>query len=233
MGILPAVRVTKPDKPFRQKGVDYVGLMDILRYRERGSRTYKEYIAVFVCMAINAVHLELVLGYSSDDFIVAFRRFTSTRGQCSGLYSDQGTTFVGANKILRQMYMDSTYYMQMFVGSLADEGTSWTFNAPGAHFGGIWEAAVKSVKHHIKRVLGDHKLTFEEFYILLKQIKSCLNSRLLIPLTEDPPDNLFLFPSLLLIQAHSSILPEPNYLNDKIPPLQRNDLVQQLLQDWW
>ena len=138
MGILPAVRVTKPDKPFRHTGVDYAGPVDILRFRGRGSRTYKAYIAVFVCMATKAVHLELVTGYSSDDFIAAFRRFTSTRGQCPGLHSDQGTTFVGADKLLRQMYMESSDYMQKLVGLLADEGTSWLFIAPGApHFGGI------------------------------------------------------------------------------------------------
>ena len=110
MGILPSHRVTRPDKPFRLAGVDYAGPYDILRFKGHGSRTYKCYIAVFVCMSTKAVHLELVTGYSSEDFIAAFRRFTSTRGQCSGLYSDQGTTFVRADRILRQMYMDSSEY---------------------------------------------------------------------------------------------------------------------------
>ena len=128
--------------------------------------------------------------------------------------------------------MESSDYMHRLVGSLASEGTSWTFNAPGApHFGGIWEAAVKSVKHHVRRVIGCHKLTFEEFYTLLKQIESCLNSRPLIPLTDDPSDNLFLSPSLLLTQAESYILPEPSYLEEKIPLLQRYKQVQQV-QDW-
>ena len=80
------------------------------------------------------------------------------------MHSDQVTTFVGADMLLRQMYMESSDYMQKLVGSLADEGTTWSFNAPVApHFGGIWEAAVKSVKHHLRRVFGTHKLTFEEF----------------------------------------------------------------------
>ena len=55
-------------------------------------------------MARKAVHLELVSGYSSEDFIAVFRRFISTREQYSGLHSDQGTTFVGAKNLLRQMY---------------------------------------------------------------------------------------------------------------------------------
>ena len=124
--------------------------------------------------------------------------------------------------------------MQKLVGSLANEGTSSAFNSPGPpHFGGIWGTAVKSVKHHIRRVVGSHKLTFEEFYILFKQIESCLNSRPLVPLSDDLLDNLFLSPSLLLTQAESYILPEPDYTNEKIPPLQRYKQVQQILQDWW
>ena len=178
--------------------------------------------------------MELVTGYSSQDFLAAFRRFTSTRGPCSKLFSDQGTTFVGADKDLRQLYVKSLAYMQELTGSLVNEGTSWTFNPPGApHFGGIWEAAVKSVKHHLRRVVGCHKLTFEEFYTLLKQVESCLNSRPLIPLTDDPSDNQFLSPSIILTQSNSYITPEPNYLNTKIPPLQRYMQIQQMLQDWW
>ena len=66
--------------------------------------------------------------------------------------------------------------MQELENLLVDEGTSWVFNPPGSpHFGGLWEAAVKSVKHHLRRVLGNHKLTFEELYTLIKQIEACLN----------------------------------------------------------
>ena len=234
MGILPTSRVQRPDKPFRIAGVDYAGPYNVLRYRGRGASTYKAYIAVFICMATRAVHLELVTGYSSQDFIAAFRRFTATRGKCSELVSDQGTTFVGADKALQELYMESSVHMQELSGLLVDEGTSWSFNPPGApHFGGIWEAAVKSVKHHLRRVVGSHTLTFEEFYTLLKQVEACLNSRPLLPLTDDPTDNQFLTPSMLLNQSNSYIIPEPDYTNSKIPPVQRYKQIQQMLQDWW
>ena len=171
MGNLPFYRVTKPDKPFRISGVDYAGPFNILTYKGRGAKTYKGYIVVFICMATKAVNLELVSGYDSQNFIAAFRRFTSTRGACTCLVSDRGTTFVGADRILKEMYVEYSSYMQKLVGLLADEGTTWKFNPPGApHFGGIWEAAVKSVKHHINRVLGSTKYTFEEFYTFLKQV---------------------------------------------------------------
>ena len=81
------------------------------------------------------------------------------------------------------------------------------------------------MKHHIRRVVGNRQLTFEEFYTLLKQIEACLSSRPLVPLTDDPSDNAFLSPSLLLTQSESYILPEPNYENVKIPPVEKYKLI--------
>ena len=53
------------------------------------------------------------------------------------------------------------------------------------HFGGLWEVAVKSVKMHLKCVIGETKLTFEEFATVLTQVEACLNSRPLAPLPCD------------------------------------------------
>jgi len=56
------------------------------------------------------------------------------------------------------------------------------------HFGGKWEAAVKSAKFHIKRVVGETWLTYEEFSTVLAQIEGLINSRPLCPLSDDPLD---------------------------------------------
>ena len=57
------------------------------------------------------------------------------------------------------------------------------------HFGGLWEAAVKSFKLHLRRVVGEARLTYEELTTILAQIEACLNSRPLTPLPE-PSDSL-------------------------------------------
>lgn len=72
---------------------------------------------------------------------------------------------------------------------LSQEQMQWHLIPPHSpHFGGLWESAVKSVKNHLKKVIGDQKLTFEELYTTLTQIETCLNSRPLHPLSNDPND---------------------------------------------
>ena len=138
---------------------------------ELGKGTMKGYIAIFICMATRAVHIEVVEDYTSEVFIAAFHRFTARRGFCKELFSDQGTNFVGADTLLKQMVSSSYSCSTQIVNTLAQEGTSWIFNPPSApHFGGIWEAAVKSAKHHMRRVIGEKVLTFSELATFMCRI---------------------------------------------------------------
>ena len=189
---------------------------------------------MFVCFVTKAVHLEVVSGYDSPSFIAAFRRFTARRGHCAELWSDQAKNFIGADKDLRAMLKESSEFSLQTAESLTRLGTRWHFNPPAAaHFGGLWEAAVKSAKHHLKRVIGDHTLTFEELSTLLCQIEACLNSRPLWPLQDEPTDVLPLTPAHFLIGSPSYLLPEPRVTDENIPPLQRWRLLSQQLQSFW
>ncbi|GFX80291.1 integrase catalytic domain-containing protein [Trichonephila clavipes] len=98
MGDLPTHRVT-PSRPFSVCGVDYAGPINILRYRGRGAKTTKGYIALFVCFVTKALHLELVSDLTPEAFIVAsLKRFCARRGAPKHIYCDNGTTFVGARR---------------------------------------------------------------------------------------------------------------------------------------
>lgn len=44
------------------------------------------------------------------------------------------------------------------------------------HFCGLWERAVKSVKHQLPRIIGDQPISFEVLKTILIQIEEIRNS---------------------------------------------------------
>lgn len=182
MGQLPAPRVN-PSRLFLHSGIDYAGPILLKSWRGRAAKTYKGYLAIFVCFSTSAVHLEIATDYSAEAFTAAYKRFTGRRGICASLYSDCGTNFIGADKALKQRFNIASQELKELATLLANSGTTWHFNPPSApHFSGKSEAAVKSTKFHLLRVIGDSVLIYKELSTLLTQIETVLNSR---PLSSD------------------------------------------------
>lgn len=234
MGNLPAVRL-QLTRAFKHSGLDYAGPINIKTSSLRTASTTKGYICLFICMCTKALHLEAVTSLNVDAFIAAFRRFTARRGMCTDLYSDCGTNFVGANKTLQVIYQRNKASLpEHLEETLANQGTTWHFIPPASpHFGGLWEAGVKSTKHHLRRIMNDRILTYEELSTLLAQIESCLNSRPLCPLSTDPADCNALTPSHFLIGEASNCIPEDDLLDANIDRLSRWKLVERLKQNFW
>ncbi|XP_046868770.1 uncharacterized protein LOC124461275 [Drosophila willistoni] len=232
MGMLPAVRV-RPSRAFSSVGVDYAGPVNISPCKGRGRVSQKGYIAVFVCLVTKAIHLEPVGDLTSDAFIGAFNRFIGRRGLCTDVYSDCGTNFIGANKKLQVDKLAYCSYITKHIApTLLRKGINWHFNPPSApHFGGLWEAGVKSMKYHLKRTLGEQVLTFEEMATVLAQIESCLNSRPLCPLSNDPDDLMVLTPGHFLMGEAPLAPPAPELAKVTLIDLWKN--CQYYAQQFW
>ncbi|XP_024868970.1 uncharacterized protein LOC112452802 [Temnothorax curvispinosus] len=186
-----------------------------------------------LCLSTKATHLEVVSDYTTDAFLAAFRRLVSRRGLCSCLYSDRGTNFVGADAQLRAFFKAATTNNRIS-NVLANEGVEWRFNPPAApHFGGLWEAAVKSVKHHLQRVIGDTTLTYEEMATLLAQVEATLNSRPLQALSDDHEDLSALTPGHFLIGGPLNANPEPSLTEVTPTRLSRWQTLQQMRDHFW
>lgn len=230
MGNLPASRVTM-SHPFSHSGVDYAGPIQIRMSKGRGNKSYKGYIALFVCMSTKAIHLEAVSALTTEAFLAAFRRFQSRRGHCSHIYSDNGTNFVGASKIINNEVTKALKCPVLFQ-TLAEDGTTWHFTPPAApHFGGLWEAGVKSTKYHLKRIIGDNTLTFEELSTVLCQIEACLNSRPLCGLSEE--NESILTPGHFLIGRPIIMTPDEMDLDNTLTVSNRWKLIKRMKQDFW
>ena len=184
MGNLPVERCT-PSRPFTHTGIDYAGPLKYRSAKGRGHTTQKAWIAIFVCLATKAIHLDLVTDYSSKAFLAALDRFVARRGLPATIFSDNGTTFQGADRELRVTFNQIIRSSDVTV-KYAVQGLVWRFIPPGApHFGGLWEAGVKSVKFHLSKLMNEFSPTYEELYTILCGIEACLNSRPLAPLHDD------------------------------------------------
>ncbi|GFT45987.1 integrase catalytic domain-containing protein [Trichonephila clavipes] len=235
MSDLPSSR-NSPAPAFMRCGVDYAGPFQIKTIKGRGSKSFKAYIALSVCFATRAIHLELVTDLSADAFIAALKRFISRRGKCSDIYSDCGSNFVGAKRKLMEFekLAKSDNYNQNVSKFLTDNGIKWHQNVPGApHMGGLWEAGIKSTKYNLKRVVGETKLTYEEFETFLTEIEACLNSRPLTPISNDQNDLSALTPGHFIIGRPLTSIPEPNYIDSNNSYLTRWQQIQKLVQQFW
>ncbi|XP_018315341.1 uncharacterized protein [Mycetomoellerius zeteki] len=235
MGSLPASRDTV-SMPFSHCGVDYAGPIVIKEVKRRNARNSKAYISIFVCFATKAVHIELVSDLTSDAFIGALRCFISRRGKPICIYSDNGTTFTGANNQLKEIrdFLNSQQVQTDVKQFLCEQETAWSFIPPNApHFGGLWEAAVKAAKYHMSRIIGKAHLTFEELQTVLAEIEAILNSRPLTQLSSDPNDFSYLSPGHFLVGTVMNSLPCRDLCDVNENRLTRWQRVDQMRQHFW
>lgn len=193
-------------------------------------------MAVFVCHCVKAIHLELVSAQSTEAFMATLRRFIARRVLPSNIYSDNGTNFVGtANALIHKNKEIQSFVDDKVIKLLSEDGIQWHFSPPSApHFGGLFEAGVKSTKHHLSRVLKQTSLTFEEFYTVLCQIEACLNSRPLTPQSTDPNDYTVITPGHFLIGDSLLAIPElPIAEDEKILVSERYRYMQLIVQSFW
>lgn len=235
MGQLPSARVT-PIRPFKNSGVDYAGPIQIRTAKGRGHKSHKGYICLFVCMSTRAIHLEVVTDLTSEGFLQAFKRFVARRGFCSDIWSDNATNFTGAASELKKLFIvEKKSMLDEVAENLATNGCTWHFiPSRSPNFGGLWEAGVKSVKHHLKRIIGQSTLTFEEMSTVLAQVEACLNSRPLsaLPCAENEEVSV-LTPGHFLVGESLLLPPEKNFESSNISSLRRWQYTQRMLQDFW
>ena len=236
MGQLPFERVT-PDLVFSRVGVDYAGPVLIKLGHIRKPTLIKAYIAVFVSLSVKAVHIELVSDLMSEAFIACLRRFIARRGKPTLIWSDHGTNFVGATWLLKELFdfLQQQKSREAISNFCSSQGIQWDFIPERApHFGGLWEAAVKSLKRHLSHIVVTVKLTFEELATVLVQIEACLNSR---PLTVLPCGDdggiESLTPGHFLIGRPVEALPDPESSYHSPSLLKRWHLCQSLVRHLW
>ncbi|XP_068749077.1 uncharacterized protein [Montipora capricornis] len=93
---LPVDRVTPCKPPFTFTGVDCFGPFEV----RRGRSNVKRYGIIFTCLALRAVHIEVVSSLDTESFINALRRFIARRRLPEEMRFDNGGNFVKGEKEL-------------------------------------------------------------------------------------------------------------------------------------
>jgi len=103
----------------------------------------------------------------------------------------------------------------------------------GPLFGGIWEAALKSMKYHLRRTLDFQVSNYKELCNWLAEIETCLNSRHLCALPYDPFNLTYLSHGHFLIGEPLIQTPADDFTDVKCNRISRWPTYQQQLQQFW
>ncbi|KAK5967304.1 Integrase catalytic domain-containing protein, partial [Trichostrongylus colubriformis] len=220
---LPKERVTR-SRPFQNIGLDYLGP---LRYKDSFNVSAKIWICLITCMATRAVHLELVLNNTTQEFLLAFRRFISRRGVPSLVLSDNAATFRSANDTLQKaIYAQSSF--QQVSRYFTSRHIRWKFITPLSPWkGGFYERLVGLVKTHIRKSIGHSLIPFQQFHTIIVEIEGILNSRPLTSIADTTNSPTVLRPVDFLVPEVQLQL--PSSLSDSIT----FDHSQHRLVEWY
>ncbi|XP_073941239.1 uncharacterized protein [Choristoneura fumiferana] len=230
MGNLPVERV-EPDFPFKAVATDFAGPFLITDRKGRGCKITKCYLCIFVCLRYKCLHLEPVSELSRDAFILTLKRFIARRGLPNLIYCDNATNYVAAAKEIKAFFEFNNEYFSDFA---AQRGIEFRFSPVYApSFNGLAESSIKSAKLHLRRILGQTHLTFEELASLFAQIEAILNSRPLCPLSPSPNDFQPLTPAHFLIGRPLTSLPSPSFGDSNSSRLNRFQRLEELRNHFW
>ena len=196
MAPLPKSRLQQTMRAFERVSVDYGG--PYLTKQGRGKTRAKRYLCLFTCLATRAVHLEMAYALDTDSFINAFSRMVARRGTPKYVLSDNGANFFGAERELREL-VEALDQKKIASKTTREYGIEWKFNPPSApHFGGVFEAMIKSAKKSMRAILGNADVTDEQLQTAICGAECLLNSRSITFVSADPEDLSPLTPSHFL-----------------------------------
>ena len=129
-------------------------------------------------MYMTYMHLKLALDLFS--FINVLRKILATRGLVKYVYSDNGSNFVGAERILKDSFLKNQDID--IINFLRQHGITWNFKTPlGRHQANVWERMIRTGRKVFLAIKPKVTLADGELQTFLTKILSVGNSR---PLTD-------------------------------------------------
>lgn len=194
MADLPDDRTTAGDAPFTSTGVDVFGPFLV----KHGRSQLKRYGCLFTCLAIRAIHIEVLNSLETDSFIQALQRFICRRGLVRTIRCVNGSNFVGAARELSEAI--AMWNQCQIHDFLRQRDIQWLFNPPASsHMGGVWERQIRTVRKVLAAVMTEQLVSDESLNTMFCLVESIINGRPLTTVSDDPKDLTPLTPNHLLV----------------------------------
>ncbi|XP_037828693.1 uncharacterized protein LOC119616432 [Lucilia sericata] len=200
MAALPIARLAAFERPFTYVGVDYFGPLNVAV----GRRHEKRWGVIFTCLTVRAIHIEVSHSLDTSSCIMSIKNFISRRGTLREIYSDNGTNFKAAEKLLCcQLKNVNSSIIQKKL-----EQIKWKFNPPAApHMGGAWERLVKSIKTVLYSICPTMKFNDESLKCALCEVEFTINCRPLTFVSIECCDDEAITPNHLLLGSSNGYKP--------------------------
>ena len=216
--MLPHLAVTKQleanlpiertqNEVFECVSLDYCGHFFIKKEKEwknnpkqNAKNLTKVWVLVIICHSTRAIHLEMVYDHTTDEFLLALKRFANRRSTPKVIHSDCAKEFIKGKSTILTMFdkLNNEETHQRLSQELKIRWYHSTSRSPSHN--GVCEAAVKMIKKPLYNSLNGRTLTVNEFTTLLTDVEACVNSRPLGAISESPDDGnvIVLTPNHLL-----------------------------------
>ena len=222
----------RPCPPFTHVSLDFAGPFSARAMGNSRTRI-KLWGLVLVCQNTRAVKMLATAGYSTDDFITAYRRFTANFGNPALVITDAGTQLKKAGQVLEAGDPSSLDWKKIADGA-AKNGTTWRCIEAGCQWrNGLAESAVKLIKSTLVFTLASQTtLNYAEMDTLFSCVANVVNNRPIGIKSFADDDPMALTPNDLLLQrARNEILETEFDTSDNLT--KRQDTMKEIEEAWW
>ena len=171
----PKIKVNE-SPAFTHTGLDYFGPL----YVKNGTVRSKAWVCIFTCIAVRAIHLELVEDMTPAQFLACLRRFIARRGKPDEIISDNVLQFEVTKNAINLAWENFVKDPDV-ISYINERRIEWSFIIElSPWMGGFYERLISITKMALKKSIGKLCLTSIQLQTIMTEIEAVVNSRPLV-----------------------------------------------------